>query len=88
MESYDVSRACRAIVEFMDALTNWYVRLSRRRFWGSDMTDDKYSAYSTLYTVLLESSKILAPFMPFLAESIYKGLTDISPLGKEGASSK
>ncbi len=76
MDGYDISRACRAIVEYMDELTNWYVRLSRRRFWGSEMTADKASGYETLYTVLVELSKLLAPYMPFLAESIYKGLTD------------
>lgn len=75
MDGYDVSRACRAIVEYMDELTNWYVRLSRRRFWESGMTLDKSSAYSTLYTVLAEISKLMAPFMPFLAESMYRGLT-------------
>ncbi|MDD2693842.1 MAG: class I tRNA ligase family protein [Candidatus Gracilibacteria bacterium] len=75
MEGYDISRACRAIVDYMDELTNWYVRLSRRRFWGSDMTDDKKSGYETLHTVLVEVSKLLAPYMPFLAESIFQGLT-------------
>lgn len=75
MDGYDLSRACRAIVDYMDELTNWYVRLSRRRFWGSDMTEDKASAYDTLYTVLVELSKLLAPYMPFLSESIFQGLT-------------
>jgi isoleucyl-tRNA synthetase/bisphosphoglycerate-dependent phosphoglycerate mutase len=75
MDSYDVSRACRAIVDYMDHLTNWYVRLSRRRFWESGMTVDKDSAYSTLHTVLVEVSKLLAPYMPFLAESVFQGLT-------------
>ncbi len=75
MEGYDVSRGCRAIVDYMDELTNWYVRLSRRRFWESGMTDDKKSAYETLYTVLTEVSKLLAPLMPFLSENIYQGLT-------------
>lgn len=75
MEGYDVSRATRTIVEFMDELTNWYVRLSRRRFWGTDMTEDKNSAYHALYTVLVEVSKLLAPFMPFLSENIFQGLT-------------
>jgi isoleucyl-tRNA synthetase len=72
MDGYDVSRACRAIVDYMDHLTNWYVRLSRRRFWESGMTADKESAYSTLYAVLVEVSKLLAPYMPFLSESIYQ----------------
>lgn len=75
MDGYDVSRATRSIVEYMDELTNWYVRLSRRRFWGSEMTDDKASAYETLYTILVEVSKLLAPYMPFLAEDIFRGLT-------------
>lgn len=76
MDSYDVSRACRSIVDYMDHLTNWYVRLSRRRFWESGMSDDKGSAYSTLHTVLIELSKLMAPYMPFLSESVYKGLTN------------
>ncbi|MBX9808806.1 class I tRNA ligase family protein, partial [Candidatus Gracilibacteria bacterium] len=75
MDGYDVSRGCRAIVEYMDELTNWYVRLSRRRFWESGMTADKASAYETLHTVLVEVSKLLAPFMPFISENIYQGLT-------------
>jgi isoleucyl-tRNA synthetase len=75
MDGYDVSRACRAIVDYMDHLTNWYVRLSRRRFWESGMTPDKQSAYETLYTVLTEVSKLMAPLMPFLAESVFQGLT-------------
>ncbi len=85
MDAYDVSRACRAIVDYMDHLTNWYVRLSRRRFWESGMSLDKESAYETLYTVLVELSKLIAPYMPFLAESIYKGLTDRGSLLKEDA---
>lgn len=76
MDGYDVSRACRAIVEYMDELTNWYVRLSRRRFWESGMTADKSSAYETLHTVLVEVSKLLAPYMPFLSESIFQWLTE------------
>lgn len=75
MDGYDVSRACRAIVEYMDHMTNWYVRLSRRRFWESGMTADKKSAYSTLHTVLVELSKLLAPYMPFIAENVFQGLT-------------
>ncbi|MBC7503764.1 histidine phosphatase family protein, partial [Candidatus Gracilibacteria bacterium] len=75
MEGYDISRGCRAITSYMDELTNWYVRLSRRRFWESGMTADKQSAYETLYTVLTEVSKLLAPLMPFLSENIYQGLT-------------
>ena len=72
MDGYDISRGCRAIVDYMDELTNWYVRLSRRRFWESGMTDDKQSAYETLHTVLVEVSKLLAPLMPFMSESIFQ----------------
>mgnify|MGYP002776295343 CR=1 FL=1 len=75
MEGYDVSRACRSIVDYMDELTNWYVRLSRRRFWGNGLTPDKISGYETLHTVLTELDKLLAPFMPFLSESMYQWLT-------------
>lgn len=82
MEGYDISRGCRAIMDYMDELTNWYVRLSRRRFWESGMTADKKSAYQTLHTVLSELSKLLAPLMPFLSESIWKGLTDNHPFIK------
>ncbi len=78
-EAYDISRACRGLVEYMDSLTNWYIRLSRRRFWGSEMTADKKSAYETLYRTLHETSKLLAPLMPFIAENIYQGLTNTNP---------
>lgn len=76
MDGYDISRATRAIVDYMGELTNWYVRLSRRRFWGSEMTADKKSAYFTLHSVLVEISKLLAPYMPFLAEDMFRGLTN------------
>jgi len=56
----------------MDELTNWYVRLSRRRFWESGMTADKLSAYETLHTVLSETAKLLAPYMPFISEDIFR----------------
>jgi isoleucyl-tRNA synthetase len=59
----------------MDNLTNWYVRRSRKRFWKSENDTDKIEAYNTLYDILVELSKIIAPFMPFLSEHIYKELT-------------
>ena len=58
----------------MDELSNWYVRRGRERYWGSDMTDDKAAAYTTLWTVLVTLSKVLAPYTPFMAESIYCNL--------------
>jgi len=74
LDNFDVVKATKAIEELLDDLSNWYVRSSRRRFWGSGMGEDKRAAYSTLYTVLLDLAKMLAPFVPFLAEHIYRGL--------------
>jgi len=58
----------------VDDLSNWYVRLSRRRFWKSGSDEDKESAYSTLYEVLVTLSKLLAPVIPFTADNIYQNL--------------
>ena len=74
MEVFDLNKSVAPFVGFIDMLTNWYVRRSRRRFWKSGDGDDKTAAYHTLYTVLLELSKITAPFIPFLSESIYQTL--------------
>lgn len=75
MENYNIMRATRPMVEFIDNLSNWYVRRSRRRFWKSENDNDKNEAYQTLYTVLVLFSKMLAPFMPFMAEEMYQNLT-------------
>jgi isoleucyl-tRNA synthetase len=75
MDNYNVMKATRPMVEFIDSLSNWYVRRSRRRFWKSENDSDKNEAYQTLYTVLVVFSKMLAPFMPFMAEEIYRNLT-------------
>lgn len=74
LDQYKITESARAIEEFTDNLSNWYVRRSRERFWGSDMSDDKVAAYTTLYHVLVTMSKLLAPFVPFMAESIYQNL--------------
>ncbi len=74
MESYNPTDAGRRIQEFVDGLSNWYVRRSRRRFWRSENDDDKLSAYATLYTCLVALSKLIAPFMPFIAENMYQNL--------------
>ncbi len=72
LENYDPTRAGRLIDAFVnDDLSNWYVRLNRKRFWGKEMSDDKRSAYDTLYTCLLTISKLLAPFAPFYADQLY-----------------
>lgn len=73
LENYEITRAARAIQEFViEDLSNWYVRRSRRRYWRHEMNQDKISAYCTLYEVLVTLSKLVAPFMPFVAEEIYR----------------
>lgn len=74
LESYDVYNAANLIEKFIDNLSNWYIRRSRKRFWKSENDTDKNSAYQTLYIVLVELSKLMAPFTPFIAEEIYKNL--------------
>jgi len=74
-DSYKLNEATKPIVKFMDNLTNWYIRRSRKRFWKSENDMDKLEAYETLYNVLVELTKIIAPFMPFISEHIYKELT-------------
>jgi isoleucyl-tRNA synthetase len=73
-ESYDATGATRPIQAFVDVLSNWYVRLSRRRFWKSESDTDKLSAYATLYECLVTVSKLIAPTMPFLSEALYRNL--------------
>lgn len=75
MERYDIMRAARAFAPFIDNLSNWYIRRSRKRFWKNENDDDKNDAYQTLYDVLVALSKLMAPFTPFLAEEIYHNLT-------------
>ena len=75
MEEYNIPRALENVLPFIDDLSNWYVRRSRRRFSKNDDTADKNSAYATLYYVLVYLSKILAPFTPFLAEELYQKMT-------------
>ena len=73
--NYEPMRAGRAIANFVnDNLSNWYVRLNRKRFWGGGMTDDKLSAYQTLYKCLLTVSKLMAPIAPFYADRLYLDL--------------
>jgi len=74
LEEYDPTTAGRAIQEFVEDLSNWYVRRSRRRFWAGDMDADKLAAYHTLYTCLVTVAKLLAPFTPFVSEAMYQNL--------------
>ncbi len=74
LDNYDVLGATRPIQNFVDTLSKWYLRRSRRRFWKSESDSDKEAAYATLYQVLTTLSKLLAPTMPFLAEELYQNL--------------
>ncbi len=74
LDAYKITESSRAIQDFVDILSNWYVRRGRERYWASDMNDDKIAAYTTLYTVLVTLAKITAPYVPFMAESIYQNL--------------
>ncbi len=74
LEAYDATGTCRAIQEFVDDLSNWYVRRSRRRFWKSESDADKLAAYHTLHEALVTVTKLLAPFTPFIAEELYQNL--------------
>ncbi|MDD7186274.1 MAG: isoleucine--tRNA ligase [Clostridia bacterium] len=74
LAEYKTFETARYIQDFTDELSNWYVRRGRERYWGSGMTEDKAAAYTTLYTVLVTLCKIAAPYVPFMAESIYRNL--------------
>ncbi len=74
MEQYRLYNVIPRLVRFIDDLTNWYIRSSRRRFWKSDSDSDKCAAYATLYDVLITFAKVLAPFMPFVTEEVYQRL--------------
>lgn len=85
-EAYEPTKAGRAIADFVnDHLSNWYVRLNRKRFWGGDMTNDKLSAYQTLYQCLVTVAKLMAPIAPFYADRLYLDL--ISATGSEQSES-
>ncbi|MCK5453803.1 MAG: class I tRNA ligase family protein, partial [Calditrichia bacterium] len=81
LESYDTTRAARIISDFLlDDVSNWYVRRNRRRFWKGEISEDKLSAFQTLYEVIIVISKMIAPLAPFVAEEIYQNLrTDQMP---------
>ncbi len=74
MDAYDLQRSIRPLVKFVEDLTNWYIRRSRRRFWKSTNDGDKLCAYRTLRYVLVQLAKVSAPFTPFIAEEIYRNL--------------
>ena len=74
LRSYKITESARAIGDFTDSLSNWYVRRCRERYWGSEMTADKQAAYMTLYTVLETLARLSAPFVPFIAEEMYQNI--------------
>ena len=77
LDAYEPTRAARAIQDFVtEQLSNWYVRLSRRRFWKGEMTTDKQAAYETLYTCLYRVSQLMSPIAPFFADWLYQNLTE------------
>jgi len=75
MEAYELNQASRLFPKFIDNLSNWYIRRSRKRFWKSEDDGDKEEAYQTLHYVLVELSKLMAPFAPFMSDEIFKNLT-------------
>ena len=75
LENYSIIKPAKKIEKFVDNLSNWYIRRSRRRFWKSEGDDDKNMAYQTLWLVLTEFSKVIAPYCPFVADEIFKNLT-------------
>ena len=74
LDEYDPTTPAGPIEDFVDDLSNWYVRRSRRRFWKGEMDADKAAAYQTLYACLVTVTKLLAPFTPFVAEAMYQNL--------------
>ncbi len=86
MEAYDPTPAARAIQNFLiEEVSNWYVRLSRRRFWKSDRGTDKLAAFQTLYEILETLSILMAPYVPFISEWLYKNLTDFRSNSRENS---
>ena len=74
LANYKIPEAARALQEFVDDMSNWYVRRSRERFWAKGMEQDKINAYMTLYTALVTVAKAAAPMIPFMTEEIYQNL--------------
>jgi isoleucyl-tRNA synthetase len=86
MDAYDNYGACQRLTDFLDALSNWYVRRSRDRFWTGTASTDKIDAYWTLYECMLTTAKLIAPFVPFVAEAIWQNLA-VEPFGTRAVES-
>lgn len=78
MDQYNLQMAVQPLVEFIDKLTNWYIRRSRRRFWSEEASQDRQEAFSTLYHILVKLSQVAAPFVPFITDEIYLNLKGTS----------
>lgn len=87
MDSYDAPNATKPIESFVDDLSNWYLRRSRRRFWDTEQSTDKTAAYQTLYTCLVTVSQLLAPSAPFIAETLYQALVNDAAVDGNGKDS-
>ncbi|USN57063.1 MAG: class I tRNA ligase family protein [Candidatus Peribacteria bacterium] len=87
LDHYNLQQSSRALGEFLDNLTNWYIRRSRRRFWKSESDTDKDQAYQTLYDVLLGFCQVAAPFMPFVTEYIYRELKGVNSVSSVNSNS-
>lgn len=82
LQAYNIPEACLEINQFLDVLNNWYIRRNRSRFWKTEKDQDKINAYNTLYTVLVNFSKIAAPLLPFICEEIYVSLVHFGDFSK------
>jgi len=78
MEQYRLYNVVPKLFDFIEDLTNWYIRLNRSRYWGDEITADKIAAYSTLYRAVRELSIVMAPFAPFLSEHVYRQISDLA----------
>src|SRR5690606_15209390 len=77
MDIFELTKVVRAIQEFViEDLSNWYIRRCRRRFWSTELDDDKKAVYNTTYEILVGICKMIAPFVPFIAEELYQNLTN------------
>ena len=77
MDIFELTRVVRAIQDFViEDLSNWYIRRNRRRFWSTLLDDDKKAVYNTTYEILVGICKLIAPFVPFISEELYKNLTE------------
>lgn len=78
LDHYDITQAAKTLQDFVEEVSNWYVRRGRERYWGNEMTADKSNAYLTLYTVLKTVAQLAAPFTPFISEEIYQNIVRVN----------